>query len=174
MNPSAAREISASLASTPIQSVVYDSGNSGNEIDGASLDTQAARADDSPQAIRSVLAVFDITEISLTNDATAILNITLQDANDDGSGSPDTFADVDVDAVLDPTILDADPIPTTAALTVLGTASADAGQIAFGIMVERLRRHVRIQVVVTLSNGADSVILHASLVGGGPYLTDIS
>lgn len=176
MTPAATREIAAFVKSVPLHSVLIDDGvNNGVELNGNSFDTQEAKADGSPQSIRSVLAVFDITEGALTAAATATLDLTLQDAADDGAGAPDaaTWADVDVAAVLTPTELGADAIPTAGALVVTGTGGADSGQVAFGIMVERLRRHVRIQATVTLSNVADEVVLHGQLIAGGPHLADI-
>ncbi len=169
------REIGAFLKTAQLQAFVVNNanGNSGVEQNGDSIDTHAAHA--SPEGVlqqyRSVLVTLAIQAGAglLANTETAIADVTLQDAPDDGSGSPGAFADVDVAAILDPTVLGADAIPTTAALTVTGDGGGDEkGQIAFGVMTERLRRHVRVQVEVTLSDAAnDEVIVYASAAMGG-------
>jgi len=170
------REIGAFLKTAQLQAFVVNNANanSGVEQNGDSIDTHEAHA--APEGVlqqfKSILVTLAVQEGAggLANLETAIVDLTLQDDADDGSGSPaGTWADVDVANVLDPTILGADAIPTAAALTVTGTAGTDdKGAISFGVMTERLRRHVRVQATVTLSDAVnDEVIVYANVAMGG-------
>lgn len=141
---------------------VADSGNSGVEQDGGSVDSQPVYATEgNAQALRSAEIVIDVDAAgSITGSETATLDVTLQDSADNAA-----WADVASDVLMG-TEHGADAVPGAAALVLTGGGAED-GQVRFGVELARLRRYVRVQLTVTLSNAADSARVACYALAGG-------
>jgi hypothetical protein len=136
------------------------------ENDGASLDTIPSNE----QELGSALIQCDAAG-TIAPAETATLAITLQDAADDGTGSPDTFADVAADVFMGAAD-GADGLPTNPVISL--DNATQAGSFSFNVPLHRLRRHVRVQSLWTISGGADTVDYHCAAICGGTVVKPVS
>lgn len=129
------------------------------EADGASVDTIPA----GDQQLGSAIIQCDAAG-TIAPAETATLALTLQDAADDGAGSPDTFADVAADVFMGAAD-GADGLPTNPVISL--DNAGQAGSFAFTVPLHRLRRHVRVQALWTVSGAADTVDYHCAAISTG-------
>ena len=127
-------------------------GDSGVERDGASFDTQTlvGAGPNIAQAHRQAVFFFDV-DATLGGAETLDVTFTLQDAADDGTGNPDTFADVDLVDVLAEANLGREGF-SNQTFTQLD-AAGPSGSFRADVELMRLRRHVRVQYTPTYAGG---------------------
>jgi len=135
------------------------------EDNGASLDTIPNNA----QELGSALIQCDASGVIGVPD-TAICAITLQDAPDDGTGTPGAFADVAADVFMGAAD-GADGLPTNPVISL--DNATQAGSFSFNVPLHRLRRHVRVQTLWTISGAADTVDYHCSAICGGTVIKPV-
>ncbi len=102
---------------------------------------------------------------------TATLAVTLQDAADDGTGSPAAFADVAADVLMGAAD-GADGLPTNPVISLEGGAT-EAATFTFNVPCQRLRRHFRLVSTWTFSDAGDTVDYSASSHAGGNVITPV-
>lgn len=146
-------------------------GDNGTPQNGGSVDTHPVLGDVRMQALRSAqLHIFVDATLTVAN--TLDLTVNLQDAPDNGSDAPGTFADVPAGTLLD-TIHGGTGDLTAFALDQILQA-APVQEFSLGpIDLTRLDRHVRVQVTPTFSNAADTALIAAFLVVGGSALRQV-
>lgn len=98
---------------------------------------------------------------------TCTITLTVQDADDDGTGAPGAFADVAADVLMGAAD-GADGLPPAPALTITD-ADAD-GNFQFTLPLTRLRRHVRVTTDVVQSNAANDANVCLCMTDGGNVL----
>lgn len=147
----------AYVASNLLQQSRFATGDP--EADGASLDTIPA----GDQQLGSAVIQCDAAGTIAVGE-TATLAITLQDAADDGTGSPGAFADVAADVFMGAAD-GADGLPTNPVISLDNTTQD--GSFSFTVPLHRLRRHVRVQALWTISGAADTVDYHCAAISTG-------
>lgn len=167
------RDIGALAETNRLHLVAWSNTESGVEQNGGSVDTQAqlSDADTNYQVKRSGEIVADVAA-TLTAAETLDLVVQLQDADDDGTGSPDTWADVAAGVLLD-TAHGGTGDLTAYALPQILQAAPDQKFSLGPIDLTRLRRHVRLQVTPTFSNVADTCVITVHMITGGSAIRPI-
>jgi hypothetical protein len=166
------RDIGALAETNRLHLAYWTTTESAVEQDGAALDTHPQLgAEWNVQAKRSGEIVIDVNA-TLTVAETLDLSVQLQDAADDGAGSPDTWADVAAGVLLDTAHGGTGDLTAYALPQILQAAPSQKFSLG-PIDLTRLRRHVRLQVTPTFSNVADVASVSVHVITGGAAIRPI-